>query len=234
MLNLEIRTGGRQDKSGLGLKDFSGRSEIHNRTGPGGNAVASAPDPMPEDGMPTLQETPEIRPLPIARPPCPIESGMRRLAASLTRTAAETAGAFFCSQAFPGSAWEAPRIAVKETLRCSQKNIGEKYELLCNLTADKAGYDTLFPEGVSDQLKMDAYCELANCICGSILADSAFSEEFGYLIPCVPCSGAARPAAGSRTVRGSLRLAGAWIHFSFAVQEAVPMLSAAARYSAAA
>jgi hypothetical protein len=184
--------------------------------------------------MPTLQKTPETRSLPIVRQPCPIEAGMRRLAASLTRTAAETAGAFFCSQASLESPWEAPRIADTDSLHCSQKNIGEKYELLCNLTADKAGYDTLFPEGISDQIKMDAYCELANCICGSILADTAFSEEFGYLIPCVPCSGAGRPASGSRTVRGSFRLAGAWIHFSFAVQEAVPMLSAAARYSAAA
>ncbi|HKP98138.1 MAG TPA: hypothetical protein VJ385_20580 [Fibrobacteria bacterium] len=168
--------------------------------------------------MPTLQGTPKTRPNPAARA-CPIESGMRRVAPSLARAATETAGAFFCTQAALGTAWEAPGIPETSRLCCSQMNIGEKFELLCNLTTDTAEYAKLFPAGVPDPIRMDAYCELANCICGAILADERFLGEFGYLIPCVPCSGAGSVAAGSRTVRGAFRLAGAWIHFSFAVRE---------------
>jgi hypothetical protein len=185
--------------------------------------------------MPTLQEPTEIRPSHLVPgQACPIENGMRRLAASLTRSAAETAGAFFCSQAILASHREAPRLPEKGAIRCSQKNIGGKYELLCNLAADKAGFDKLFPAGTSDPIKMDAYCELANCICGSILADAAFSEEFGYLIPCVPCTGAGREAAGSRPLRGAFRLAETWIHFSFTVQEAAAAMNTVSRYAAAA
>lgn len=168
--------------------------------------------------MPAMQLTAETD-SPTASRGCPLETGMRRLAPCFSRAAAETAEAFFSSHAFQGTSWEAPRIPEDSALHCSQKNIGEKYELLLNLTTDKHEYHRLFPSEVSDPIRMDAYCELANCICGSILADAGFLGEFGDLMPCVPCSGAGRMAAGSRAIRGAFRLGGAWIHFSFAVRE---------------
>jgi hypothetical protein len=171
--------------------------------------------------MPTLQHT-AASPAPASaasRPECPINGGMRRLAPSLMRAAVDTAGAFLCVPASLGSAWEAPRTAIPEALHCSQMNIGEKYQLLCNLSVDKADWYKLFTAGVGEQIRMDAYCEMANCICGAVLADAAFTDEFGYLIPCVPCNGASRPDGEARTERGSMLVGGAWIRFSFTVQE---------------
>jgi hypothetical protein len=188
---------------------------------------------MPEEGMPTLHQT-QTSSIIMGREPCAIESGLRRLAPALARAAAETAGAFFCSQATLGTVWEAPRIPEARSLHCSQKNVGEKFELICNLTTDMTEWKRLFAADVPDQIKMDAYCELANCICGSLLADPGFSDEFGYLIPCVPCTGAGRPEPGSRTVRGTFRLSGTWIHFSFAVQDSVTVLSTPRQLTAAA
>lgn len=173
--------------------------------------------------MPTLQ-TPTA---PISRPAsgssataeCPIESGMQRLAPVLRRVAVETAGAFLCVPASLGSAWEAPRTAVPEALHCSQMNIGEKYQLLCNLSVNKSDWSKLFTSGVNEQIRMDAYCEMANCICGTVLAEADFTGEFGYLIPCVPCNGASRLEGEVIVEQGSMLVGGAWVHFSFAVQE---------------
>lgn len=184
--------------------------------------------------MQTLHPYIQTSSIVIGRRPCTLESGLRRLAPSLARAAAETTGAFFCSQATLGTIWEAPRIPEARSLNCSQKNIGEKFELICNLSTDIAEWGKLFAADVPDQIKMDAYCELANCICGSLMADAGFSDEFGYLIPCVPCTGAGRPDPGSRTMRGTLRLSGTWIHFSFSVQEAVTALSSSQELTAAA
>ncbi len=148
----------------------------------------------------------------------PIDAALRRLGPNLARAASETAGAFFSAPASLAATWEAPRIPELGRIHCSQKNIGEKYELLCNLTADKFEWEKLFPADVDGQLKMDAYCELANCICGTLLADPAFTDWFGYLIPCVPCSGAGCASAEAHSIQGALRISGAWILFSFSVQ----------------
>ena len=165
---------------------------------------------------------------------CPLETGLRRVAPSLSRAVTETAEAFFGFKAIQGIPWEAPRIPDNRALYCSQENIGEKYEFLLNLTTDKIDYDRLFAEEVGDQIRMDAYCELANCICGAVLADPAFSDEFGYLIPCVPCNGASRPDGEARSERGSMIVGGAWIHFSFSVQECASMRAVTEQLSAAA
>ena len=150
----------------------------------------------------------------------PIEAAMRNLAPSVAKAASETVSAFFSAPASLASAWEAPRIPESSRMQCSQKNVGEKYGMMCNLTADKHGWDRLFPSDADDRFKMDAFCELANCICGTLLADGAFADWFGYLIPCVPCSGPGCALAGAQSVKGALRLKGAWILFSFAVSEA--------------
>ena len=159
---------------------------------------------------------------------------MRRAAASFARAAAETAEAFFSSPAAAATAWEAPRLPEGRALYCSQRNIGERYELLLNLAADKSEFGALFPAEVPEAIRMDAYCELANCICGTLLADEGFAGEFGSLIPCVPCSSSGRVTAGARAFRGAFRLRGAWIRYSFSVQETAPGQSALARYAAAA
>ncbi|MDQ3003510.1 MAG: hypothetical protein M3Y08_19905, partial [Fibrobacterota bacterium] len=172
---------------------------------------------MPEEAMQTLHQYIQTSSIDLGREPSTIESGLRRLAPSLARAAAETAGAFFCTQATLCTIWEAPRIPKARSLNCSQKNIGEKFELICNLSTDIAEWGNLFAADVPDQIKLDAYCELANCICGSLMADPGFSDEFGYLIPCVPCTDAGRQDPGSRIMRGSFRLSGTWVHFSFAV-----------------
>jgi hypothetical protein len=149
----------------------------------------------------------------------PIDAALRRLAPNLARAASETAGAFFSVPVSLASTWDAPRIPELGRIHCSQKNIGEKYEMLCNLTADRFEWDKLFPADVPAQIKLDAYCELANCICGTLLADPGFTDWFGYLIPCVPCSGAGCSGSGSHSIQGALRLSGTWILFSFGVKE---------------
>jgi hypothetical protein len=164
----------------------------------------------------------------------PIDAALRKLAPNLARAASETAGAFFNVPASLASSWEAPRIPELGRIHCSQKNVGEKYEMICNLTADKFEWEKLFPAGVDERLKMDAYCELANCMCGALLADPGFSDWFGYLIPCVPCSGSGRAGEGSHAIKGALRLNGAWILFSFAVRECEAAASSAGHLTAAA
>ena len=175
---------------------------------------------------------PDTLPLPVEG--FPVDAALRKLAANLARAASETASAFFNAPASLASTWEAPRIPEAGRIHCSQKNIGEKYEMICNLTADQAGWDRLFPPGAEEGIKLDAYCELANCMCGALLADSGFADWFGYLIPCVPCSGPGLVEEGTHAVKGALRLNGAWILFSFAVREAEAAAPQAARLSAAA
>jgi hypothetical protein len=164
----------------------------------------------------------------------PIDTAMRKIAASLARAATETVSAFFNAQVSMVPAWEAPRIPELGAIHCSQKNLGEKFEMICNLTADKGGWDRLFPAVADERIRLDAYCELANCICGALVADAAFSDWFGYLIPCVPCSGPGCVGEGSHAVNGALRLNGSWILFSFAVREASAAGSRAASLTAAA
>lgn len=168
--------------------------------------------------MPTLQKTAPMV-TPENRPESGLDAGMRRTGPALMRAAVETAGAFFAVPASQSTAWDAPRVAVPDAMHCSQMNIGDKYRLLCNLTVDRNDWNKLFGAGVSDQIMLDAFCELANCICGTILTDTGFHDEFGYLIPCVPCNGASRPGGEARTERGSMLVGGAWIRFSFSVQE---------------
>ncbi|MEO7427200.1 MAG: hypothetical protein ABI036_18575 [Fibrobacteria bacterium] len=158
--------------------------------------------------MPTL-ENPALE---------PIETGMRRLAPSLLRTVAETAEAFFAGRADLEPAWDGSGLRDNAALNCSQMNIGEGFELLCCLTTDIGGFDRLFPADVPEPIKMDAYCELANCICGAILADEGFADRFGYMTPCVPCLRPGRIRPGSRALRGALRMKGARIHFSLALR----------------
>lgn len=149
----------------------------------------------------------------------PIDSAMRKLAPSLARAVSETVSAFFNGQVSLVPAWEAPRIPAFAAIHCSQKNLGERFEMICNLTADKGGWDRLFPAATDESIRLDAYCELANCICGALVADAAFADWFGYLIPCVPCSGPGCVGEGSHAVNGALRLKGSCILFSFAVRE---------------
>jgi hypothetical protein len=148
-----------------------------------------------------------------------VEGSFDRIAPMLMRAAAETAAAFLCVPAALGSAWEAPRFSIPDALHCSQMNMGDKHQFLFNLSVEKAQWDKLFAGDIPDSIKLDAYCELANCICGTILADAAFAGEFGYMIPCVPCNGVSRPAADSRIERGSMIVGGAWIRFTFALRE---------------
>lgn len=183
--------------------------------------------------MPTLRAAKPEAVLPIVG--FPIDAALRRLAPNLARAASETAGAFFNVPASLASTWEAPRIPELGRIHCSQKNIGEKYEMMCNLTADKFEWDKLFPADVPAQIKLDAYCELANCMCGTLLADPGFTDWFGYLIPCVPCSGSSCADPAAHSIKGALRLNGAWIMFSFAVKELDAIaLPSAARLTAAA
>lgn len=183
--------------------------------------------------MPTLHAVkPEA--VPAGNMGFPIDAALRKLAPNLARAASETAGAFFNLPAALATTWDAPRIPELGRIHCSQKNVGDKYEMICNLTADKFGWDKLFPAGADEQLKMDAYCELANCMCGTLLADPGFTDWFGYLIPCVPCSGAGCAGEGAQTIKGALRLNGAWILFSFAVRECEAATASAAGLTAAA
>lgn len=169
-----------------------------------------------------MPASPTLKPQAIACPAegFPIDAALRKLAPNLARAASETAAAFFSRPAPLAPAWEAPRIPDLGRIQCSQKNVGERYEMVCNLTADASAWSALFPAGTGGRMKMDAYCELANCICGALLADPGFSDWFGNLIPCVPCSGAGCAGEGAHAVKGALRLGSAWVLFSFAVREA--------------
>ncbi|MEO6095819.1 MAG: hypothetical protein ABIW76_09085 [Fibrobacteria bacterium] len=170
--------------------------------------------------MPTLQKTaPTVSPT--TRSASGMDACMRRIGTTMMRAAVETAGAFLMVPASQSSAWDAPRIAVPDAMHCSQMNIGENYRLLCNLNVDRNAWNKLFSAGVPDQIMLDAFCELANCISGAILADADFRDEFGYLIPCVPCNGASRPLGEARTERGCMLVGGAWVNFSFSMQESL-------------
>jgi hypothetical protein len=164
----------------------------------------------------------------------PIDMALRKLAPSLARAASGTVSAFFNAPAALVPAWEAPLIPEHVAIRCSQKNLGERFEMICNLTADKTGWDRLFPALTDERIRLDAYCELANCICGELVADPAFADWFGYMIPCVPCSGSGCVGEGAHAVNGALRLNGSWIHFSFAVRDTQAAASRAASLAAAA
>lgn len=155
-----------------------------------------------------------------------LETALRRLAPSLSRVAAETAGAFISAEAVPATDLRVtPRLPDLGLLRCSQKNIGEKHEMVCNLSVEKSEWQRLFGAGANEEFCIDAFCEMANCICGSLIADPAFADEFGYLIPCVPYAGHGKALPGSRSYRGAFRLGGAWIHFSISLQEASGILT---------
>lgn len=147
-----------------------------------------------------------------------IQAGLQRLAPSLSRTVAETAGAFFMAEAsLPLNRAAIPRFSDFDAMRCSQKNIGEKYEMICNLAVDRAEWNGLFVNGEPEDLRRDAYSELVNCICGAVLAYSGFTEEYGYLIPCVPCSGPALVPAGASRLKGAFKMGTAWIRFSISM-----------------
>lgn len=155
-----------------------------------------------------------------------IESALWRLGPAMARVAAETAGAFISTEAVPGTDWTVvPRLPDLGQLRCSQKNIGEKHEMICNLSVEKNEWQRLFASGENEDFTTDAFCEMANCICGGLIADPSFTDEFGYLIPCVPYAGHSKVPAAARTYRGTFRLGGAWIRFSVSVCDASGILS---------
>lgn len=171
--------------------------------------------------MPTLQQplkTPAIQAAGKSRESA-VAGGLDRIAPALKLAAAETAGAFLCVPAAVASGREAPRLSIPDALHCSQMNMGDRHQLLFNLSVEKPQWDKLFGGAIPEAIKLDALCELANCICGAILADAGFAGEFGYMIPCVPCNGASRPAPDSRIERGSMVVGGAWIHVTFAIRE---------------
>lgn len=155
-----------------------------------------------------------------------VHIALRRLGPSMARVAADTAGAFASAEAVPGTDWTViPRLPDLGILRCSQKNVGEKHEMVCNLSVEKSEWDRLFGADGSEEFSVDAFCEMANCICGSLIADPAFTDEFGYLIPCVPCAGLGKTFADAGRFRCAFRLGGAWIHVSISVQAAAAVLS---------
>jgi hypothetical protein len=150
-----------------------------------------------------------------------MDAVLKRLAPSLSRLAAQTAGDFLSAEAVPASDFRViPRLPDLGLLRCSQKNIGEKLEMVCNLSVEKSEWERLFGAGASEEFCIDAFCEMANCICGSLIADPGFTDEFGYLIPCVPYAGHGKAIPASRSYRGAFRLGGAWVHFSISLQDA--------------
>lgn len=172
--------------------------------------------------MPTLQETDSAPPSGATRRrprACPVDGGLDRIAPMMMRVAAETSAAFLCMPAALGSAWESPRLSIPDAMHCSQMNMGDKHQFLFNLSVEKAQWNGLFAGALPDALKSDAYCELANCICGTILAEAGFTDEFGSMIPCVPCNGASRPAADAQVESGSMIVGGVRIRFTFAIRE---------------
>jgi hypothetical protein len=161
---------------------------------------------------------------------------MQRLAPALARTAAETAGAFLCAEtSVPLAGTPVPRFSDFGAMRCSQKNVGDRHEMICNLAVDKDGWNRLFKGGEPEEIQRDAFCELANCICGAVLANAEFADEFGYLIPCVPCTGSALVPANASRMKGAFKMGGAWIRYSFTVMQAAgaAALAATNRVSAA-
>lgn len=147
-----------------------------------------------------------------------LEADRRRLGSSLSRVAAATAAAFLSTEAVMASEWSViPRLPDLGVLRCSQKNIGERHSMVCNMSVEKAEWIRLLENPVDEDFSIDAFCELANCICGGLIAEASFTDEFGFLTPCVPYAGHSRIPATARTYRGAFRLAGAWVHFSISI-----------------
>jgi hypothetical protein len=146
-----------------------------------------------------------------------IQASLQRLAPVLARASAETAGAFFCAESSLPQGRPSPRFSDLGAMRCSQKNVGDNYEMVCNLAVDKAEWDRLVGAADDEEMKRDAFSELANCICGAVIAHPGFTDDFGYLIPCVPCSRPALVPAGSSRLKGAFKMGGAWIRFSFSV-----------------
>lgn len=111
------------------------------------------------------------------------------------------------------------RRSGSESLRCSQLNIGDRFEMACSLAADKEEWASLFPGEVSDQVRTDALRELANCICGSLLSHTDLMDEIGCLTPGVPSAFASRTVPGASAIRGALRVSGTRILYSFSLRE---------------
>src|SRR5262245_28098135 len=70
-----------------------------------------------------------------------IHASLQRLAPVLARASAETAGAFFCAESSLPQGRPSPRFSDLGAMRCSQKNVGDNYEMVCNLAVDKAEWD---------------------------------------------------------------------------------------------
>lgn len=149
-----------------------------------------------------------------------LHAALRRLAPTLSRIAADTAGALLgAGTAADTDPAAAPRFRDLGAIRCSQRNLGETHEMVMNLAADKAEWDRLFPAGESEEYRMDAFRELANCICGGMIGEPAFADEFGCLIPCVPYAGRWNPPADSACFTGAFRRGGAWIRYTLSVRQ---------------
>lgn len=147
-----------------------------------------------------------------------LETALRRLRPTIGRVLAETAGAFLASDAVPASDWTAmARLPDLGVLQCSQRNVGEKQEMICNLTVEKSEWLRLLGASGCEDYCQDAFCEMVNCLCGSLLADAVFQDEFGYLIPCVPYAGHFRVGAGTRGLRGAFRIGGVTVHYAIAI-----------------
>jgi len=157
-----------------------------------------------------------------------LEQILSRLSPLLSRTTAETAGSFFSTISSQSAETKNPKLNDKESLQCSQKNIGEKFEMICNLSVAASDWEKIFSQGESDRYKVDAFCEMANCICGNVIAEPEFSDVFGYLIPCVPWSVPADVSNESRSMRGAFRLAGITVYYAFSMQANSGCLLAAA------
>jgi hypothetical protein len=157
-----------------------------------------------------------------------IHAALKRLAPTLSGIAAATAGALLGARTTAGSdPAMAPRFRDLGAIRCSQRNLGETHEMVLNLAVDKTEWDRLFPAGEPDEIRMDAFCEMVNCICGGMIAEAAFTDEFGWLIPCVPYAGRWTPTPDSARFTGAFRLGGAWIRYTLSVRQIAGLPSSA-------
>lgn len=162
-----------------------------------------------------------------------LDAAVWRLGPSMAQAAAETAAGFLGAEVSPASDWTAvPRLPDFGVLRCSQRNVGERLAMTVDLSVEKAEWRRLFTSAEDEGFREDAFREMANCICGSITSDSAFTGEFGYLLPTVPQAFPSRPPKGARSYHGAFRLGGAWILFSIAVHRTAGSLAPAAMMAA--
>lgn len=165
-----------------------------------------------------------------SNPKNPLETSLRQLGPGLGQTAAETVGAFFRCEVSAGlMEMSLPRFADREALYCTQKNLGEKFKMTCSVAVVRQEWNRLFTDGESNAIKNDALWELANCVCGSVIADTGFSDEFGYLTPCVPNGDVQRAPAlpVTTTYRCFVLIKGTAVHFAFTVEESTEILSPA-------